>query len=430
MTVRTWNELSIQWWLMNRKILGLIVVVVIAAPAMLLSYYATSQQYAGPPIPAHISTSSTDFAVDMYGQIAADLGHKDTNIFFSPFSIYTAFAFLYEGAGGQTASQMQDVFEFATDEQTRHEQMSQTMKSINRNDPQATLVIANALWLDKRFEPYLLAGYADIVRDTYTADIDTLDFKDSVNSAKRINDWASDSTSGKIKEVVDPTTVMGAAAILNNAIYFKGTWVMQFDPDETYKDSFWRQPEDPVRSNFMRTEASFNYTESDGIQILRMPYNGDRLSMLVFLPSEDVGIDGLEKMLSTHKIDEWRQDMQDVRVTAIIPKFTTNTHYELNNYFGLLGMQDAFNPEMADFSGMADLEKLKYLLYVSNATQDAFVDVNEEGTEAAAVTTIVLVAETGPDIKLFNANRPFIFAIQDDESGTILFMGRLSDPTA
>ncbi len=325
---------------------------------------------------------------------------------------------------------MQDVFEFATDEQTRHEQMSQTMKSINRNDPQATLVIANALWLDKRFEPYLLAGYADIVRDTYTADIDTLDFKDSVNSAKRINDWASDSTSGKIKEVVDPTTVMGAAAILNNAIYFKGTWVMQFDPDETYKDSFWRQPEDPVRSNFMRTEASFNYTESDGIQILRMPYNGDRLSMLVFLPSEDVGIDGLEKMLSTHKIDEWRQDMQDVRVTAIIPKFTTNTHYELNNYFGLLGMQDAFNPEMADFSGMADLEKLKYLLYVSNATQDAFVDVNEEGTEAAAVTTIVLVAETGPDIKLFNANRPFIFAIQDDESGTILFMGRLSDPTA
>ena len=395
-----------------------------------LLYHAVPQQYSGPSIPEYVSASSTDFAVDMYGRIASDPAHADRNIFFSPFSMYAAFASLYEGAGGQTASQMEDVFGFAADAQARHEQMSDAMKSVNHNDPHAALTTANALWLDKRFEPYLLAEYAETVRGTYTADVDTLDFKDSENSAKRINDWASDRTHGKIKNVVHPLSVWDAAAILNNAIYFKGTWMTQFDPGDTRKDSFWRQPEDPVRADFMRTEAAFNHAESDGVQVLQMPYEGDRLSMLVFLPSQDVGIDGLERMLSAHKIDEWRQELRDGQVRVMMPKFTASTHYDLVDHLELLGMQDAFNRELANFSGMADLEKLKLPLYVSEATQDAFVDVNEEGTEAAAATTIVMMYETSSTGWLFEANRPFIFAIQDDESEAILFMGRLSDPTA
>ncbi len=370
------------------------------------------------------------FAVDMYRQIAADPDQKGKNVFFSPFSMYMAFSFLYEGARGETASQMERVFGFYSDDKVRHEHVARTMSSINRDDPHATLETANALWLRDTFVPY--DTYTGIVRDTYLADIEALDFNDGESSANRINDWAANKTHDKITKVIDEKSFTPLTmAVLNNAIYFKGTWVTQFDPDDTKEDTFWKDGNTAEKADFMRSHALFNYTESNGVQVLKMPYEGDRLSMLVVLPSERNGISQLEETISAEMIDTWRQRLQPTEVAVSMPKFKAATDYALNDYLKNLGMPSAFNPIGANFSGIVDLSTLPGSLYVSAAYQNAFVDVNEEGTEAAAVTTIIIATESAaPRPVQFTADRPFIFAIQDDESGTLLFMGRFSAPGA
>lgn len=395
------------------------------APAKTLS----DASYSDPVTAREAITRHNIFAIDIYQQMAKDPAQNDKNIFFSPFSIYMAFSFLYEGARTETASEMERVFGFYSDTEARHEHVSQTIATINRDDSHATLETANALWLNMGFDPY--DTYTDIVRDVYLADIETLDFRDDVGgSIERINGWAADKTNDKIPEVVYESTFDPVpAAILNNAIYFKGTWVKQFDPDNTRTDTFWKTNTAKVDADFMQNQAFFNYTESDGVQILQMPYEGDRLSMLVFLPLEKNNIGQLEKTLSAEAISAWQQQQQPTDVIVSMPKFKAETEYPLVEYLKNLGMPSAFDKHMADFSGIINLTTLDGNLYVSEAYQNAFVDVNEEGTEAAAVTTIVLmIEEEVPQPVKFTANHPFIFAIQDDESGTILFMGRLSDP--
>ena len=370
------------------------------------------------------------FAIDMYKQIAADPDEKDANVFFSPFSIYMAFSFLYEGARAETATEMERVFGFYSDTESRHKHVSQTISSINRDDSHATLETANALWLDMGFVPY--DTYTNIVRNTYLADIETLDFYDDVEgSIERINGWAADKTNDKITEIVTEKTFVPypPAAILNNAIYFKGTWVKQFDPNSTQTKEFWKTDTAKNATEFMHNQAFFNYTESDGVQVLQMPYEGDRLSMLVFLPSEKNGILQLEQTISAETISAWRQQLQPTDIIVSMPKFKAETDYSLVQYLKNLGMPLAFDKKLANFSGIIDLATLDGNLYVSDAYQNAFVDVNEEGTEAAAVTTIVLKIEGAAQPVKFTANHPFIFTIQDDETGTILFLGRISDPS-
>ena len=386
-----------------------------------------SAEYAGPQIPPEAASSNNAFATDMYRQIAADSAHKDRNVFFSPFSLYTAASIVYEGAHGETASQIERVFGFEPDDNIRHEIMSNASSSINRHDPHATLVTANALWLDRGFDPY--QEYVDIVRGVYRADIDRLDFaNDAENSAERINAWAGDKTQGKITRAVTLRDVEQAASVSSNAIYFKGTWTTQFDPADTHRGAFWRTDASKAEVDFMRNTAFFNYAESDLMQVLQMPYEGGRLSMLVFLPSERDGIRGLEDAISAQRIKTWTEGMSPLEVTVLMPKFEMETYYQLNGYLARLGMSHAFDPVLANFSGKVDLTKIPGNLYVSSASQSAFVKVNEEGTEAAAVSAFVdrIISEP-PE---FIADHPFVFAIQDDASGAILFMGRMLDPTA
>ncbi len=382
--------------------------------------------YSDPATPREATMRHNAFAIDMYNQIAGDPDHKEETIFFSPFSMYMAFSFLYEGARAETAAEMERMFGFYSNVEARHEHVVQTISSINRDDPNATLETANALWPANWFVPY--DTYTDVVRDVYLADIETLDFAgDPKGSAERINGWAADKTDDKITEVVEasdlgPLTV----AVLNNAIYFKGTWVTQFDPNSTGTDTFWKNDTATAEIDFMQNHDFFNYVESDGVEVLQMPYEGDRLSMLVFLPSERNTIEQLEKTISAEKIDAWRQQLHPAEVIVLMPKFKAETHYPLGTYLSNLGIPRVFDPNSADFSGMADLA-MTGNLFVSSAFQDAFVDINEEGTEAAAVTTIMIMTEgERPEPVRFTADHPFIFVIQDDESGTILFIGRFS----
>ncbi len=372
-------------------------------------------------IPQSIAMANNDFAMDFYGQVS---GNDDDNIFFSPLSMYVAFSMLYEGARENTAQQIQQVFGFDSDVALRHNATAHIMPSLNRDDPHATLELANSVWIADWFSPY--DSYMDIIRKTYLAKAERVNFLG--DGVGKINAWASEKTHGKIKKVLAPDAVSYLTAmVLANAIYFKGTWVTQFPAEDTRESDFWTNS-NSIRTDFMNVRGTFNYAEGDGVQVLKMPYKGDRLSMLVVLPSERDGIKRLQEMLSTKLLQKWQQGMTESEVIVSIPKFEMKTHYDLEPSLTSLGMTDAFKKKIADLSGIADVSGRN--LFVSKAVQDAYVNVNEEGTEAAAVTTIVIGMESmPPPPPKFTADHPFIFIIQDDESGTILFMGRVSDPS-
>ena len=375
------------------------------------------------PIPDPIADANNQFAIEFYKRAADD---NDDNIFFSPISIHVAFSVLYEGAKENTAQQIQDVFEFELDETTRHELIAHTLSSLNRDDSSAILEMANALWIADWFNPY--DSYTNIAKDAYLATAEPVDFiGDKTASVKKINDWVADKTYDKIDKVITVGDVNDKTAmIITNAIYFKGSWVDPFSTDETKESIFWRNSTDSVNTNFMNKKSMFNYTASDGAQILRLPYTGDRLSMMIILPNEREGISALEENISADLIKKWNHNVHSTEIQVSIPKFTFGTNYDLKALLKKMGITNAFNDELANLSGIAHVESGGNL-FVSKAFHDAFVDVNEVGTEAAAVTTIVTARESGP--KSFTADHPFLFLIQDDESGTILFFGKVMDPS-
>ena len=377
-------------------------------------------------IPSEIAATNNRFALDFYRQVS---GH-DGNIFFSPLSMYTAFSMVYEGARGETAGQMQSVFGFEPDKSLRHNATASLMSSLNRQDPHATLTLANSLWLADWFYPY--DSYLNTVNNTYLADIDSVDFSKEgrEESARSINGWAANKTQGKIPSVINPQEIKNdTSSVLLNAIYFKGTWENQFKPERTTKNNFWTGSQN-VMADFMRMKSWFDYAGYDGVQVLRMSYDGDRLSMLIILPSDKDGLDQLEDTVTAGQIGLWLEGMYSADVIIQIPKFEVRTHYELNQPLMDMGVKDVFHNRTADLSGMAEL-KPDQTLYVKRATQDAYVKVNEEGTEAAAVTAISggMNESIPPPPIFFTADHPFLFLIQDDESGAILFMGRVSDPS-
>ena len=400
----------------GKKTLIVTVTVAVAASVLLLygaMYSGTQDKHS--EIPDSMALTNNDFAIDFYRQVS----DEDRNVFVSPASMYMAFSMLYEGAGGKTASQMLDVFEFESDTKARHNATSHTLSSLNRHDSHAELAMANAVWT-YGFEPP--PTYVDIVRDVYLADIDTFDTPNE--GAKKINAWASDKTHGKITDVIKPKSLIHLAGmVLTNAVYFKGTWVTQFPEEDTRKSNFWTDSEQSVKADFMNVRGNFNYTQTDGIQVLKLPYKGDRLSMLILLPLERDGIYALEDTMSAENVREWQLAVAGIDVAVSVPKFEMELTYNLTDPMMSLGMVDAFDAGLADFPGIHSQA------YVTNATQKTYVDVNEEGTEAAAVTVIEVAIESEPSLLPFVADHPFIFIIQDDESGAILFMGKVTDPT-
>ena len=383
-----------------------------------------------PEVLPRIAESVNEFAFDFYRKASeeredSEEPEKETNIFFSPVSIYAAFSVLYEGARGSTAEQMLGVFGFEPDAATRHAASAHMMAALNAEDPHAVLEMANALWLADWFEPY--EQYLDIARRTYLATAEKVDFAgEGKPGVKKVNAWAAEKTRDKIQKVLSDRDVdRDTAAVITNAVYFKGTWLVQFPKENTREGQFWKDGKDVVDADFMHVTDIFDYADTGDAQVLRLPYEGDRLSMLAVLPSGQGGLEQLE--LSAGKMSEYIGMLAPQEVVVSLPKFEIKTGYDLKSSLIQMGMPDAFDKRLADLSGIADLSLLRGNLYVDKAKHDAYVKVNEEGTEAAAVTTIVIAIESMPPH--FNADRPFLFAIYDEQSGLVLFMGEVSDPS-
>jgi len=242
-------------------------------------------------------------------------------------------------------------------------------------------------------------------------------------AVKTINVWIEDNTGGKIQEILPPgSTDASTALVIASAVYFKGVWENTFDKNRTKKDgSFWVTPDMEVPVPMMYIKDRFAHAETDTRQILEMPHVGDRISVLVLLPNEGGGIGALEESLSAGSL-EWRGNLERKKSEALFPRFSLYVSYDLKDDLSGMGVTSVFDADRADLSRIAE----EGPLYVSDAIHKAFINVSEGGTEAGA-TTIIHAAGSAPPV--FRADHPFIFVIQDRDAGSILFMGRLSDPS-
>ena len=373
---------------------------------------------------ASVVSGNNQFAFDLYAKLASG----DGNLFFSPYSISTALGMTWAGARGNTELQMAQVLHFEANQAAEHTAFGglQTQLNAVQERKLVALNIANGLWAqqDHKFLP----AFLNIAEKDYGAKVEQVDFHTGADSVRKdINDWVSDKTAGRIKDLVGPGALnQMTRLVLVNAIYFKGKWLTQFKASDTHPAPFKTAPDQSVEAPFMHQIANFGYAEADGLRLLELPYAGGDLSMVVVLPAETNGLKWLENGLTADKLSGWVASTRKQKVEVYLPKFTLTGQFMLGDTLRAMGMTDAFTPE-ADFSGM-DGERD---LYISAVIHKAFVDVNEEGTEAAAATAVTIraLAIARPiDIPIFRANHPFLFLIRDVHSGSILFLGRLTQP--
>jgi len=372
-----------------------------------------------------VVAGNNQFATDLYSQLKG----KDGNVFFSPFSISTALAMTYEGARGQTADEMASVLHLPTNDSARREGYATLLSGINKGNKSYELKTSNELWIQKDWP--ISGDFTQAISTYYGGGANTLDFKTNPDGSRvTINDRVEEQTNSRIKDLIAPGLITtDTRLVLTNAVYFKGDWAREFNSTFTEEADFSLDNGAKKTVQMMHSTDIFNYTEADGIQVLEMPYSGDDLSMLILLPKEGE-LGQLESSLTAETLDAWRQGLRKQEVKVYVPKFRLETEYGLGDTLKGMGMRQAFS-DSADFSGISEAEALK----ISEVVHKAFVEVNEEGTEAAAATAVIMVttampSEPPPPTPVFRADHPFIFVIQERSTGNILFMGRVADPSA
>jgi serpin B len=370
-----------------------------------------------------IADANNKFAFSVYADLARSEAGK--NIFISPYSIATALAMTYEGAAGETAAQIQKVFHFPPDINGMHQGYFEMQNILNAPNKDYDLLSANSLWPQKGWE--FSTQYLDAVEKYYGGKAELVDYYGQKAAAiYKINSWTSNRTKKKIPEIlggddVDELTRL----VLVNAVYFKGSWKSKFDPKSTRKSSFYTGGNIKTQTDMMRLEGQFKFAELEGLKILELPYAGNDISMMVALP-DGHDISKLEASLSDQEFKKWQAALMERKVDVSLPKFKLHCLYTLNKSLIRLGMPLAFNENRADFSKMTG----KKGLYISAAVHATFVDVNEEGTEAAAASAVVMGTKSIEMTPEFNADHPFIIVIYDKAAGAILFIGKINDPSA
>ena len=368
--------------------------------------------------------NTDDFVFGFYSEVVKE--DEKSNVFFSPLSISTAFSIAYEGAKENTASQIQQVFDFEQDDSKRHQKISDVLSRLNHKDDWYNLQVANALWVKEGYE--IKQDYIDTAKKHYSGTVENVDFvtDDGIN---QINGWVREKTNDKIENILAPgSTDEMTRMVITNAVYFKGKWSLEFNPKNTSEKPFWTDKDSSVTVPMMKQPVDiYNYADTENLQALELNYLGGDISMVVLLPKDRDGIQSLEQSMDEKKFVAIKDSMTRQPLTIEIPRFEFDTKYNLKPPLQSLGLHDAFDKSNANFQGITD-EKV----YLDSAAHKAFVNVNEEGTEAAAITALVARATSGPPepVDEFVADHPFMFVIQEKETGEILFLGRVMDPTA
>jgi serpin B len=372
-----------------------------------------------------VVAGNTEFALDLYARLRTG----DGNVFFSPYSISAALAMTYAGARDETATQMASTLHFDLPPDKLHPAFSELKTNLDaiQEKGKVRLAVANSLWPQVGFD--FRQDYLALCEQYYGSAIVPVDFSRHTEAARtKINDWVSERTDGKIDELIGPGRLDELSRIvLVNAIYFKGDWRTKFDASRTQDQPFHISSGTPVTARLMEQTADFSYAEFPDLQVLEMPYAGGDISMVVLLPHDVDGLTNLEAQLTPENLNSWINGLGTEKVHVFFPGFTFRSQFLLADTLSAMGMPDAFDAT-ADFSGMDGRKDL----YISSVIHEAYVKVDEKGTEAAAATAVVmteLVMAEPLRIPTFRADHPFLFLIRDNETGSILFLGRVMNPT-
>ncbi|KFM58296.1 putative serpin-like protein, partial [Stegodyphus mimosarum] len=370
-----------------------------------------------------LAIASNNLALNLHRKLSSG---SSSNVFFSPFSISTAFGMLYCGARGETAQEIRSVLGYEKanlSNQFVHSSFYRLLtESIKSGDSDSyVLNAANAILADKSLQ--LIANYKREVQELYQASVQDVDFaKDGPKIVEEINDWVKAKTNGKIDSLVDELDA-STVLVLLNAVYFKGTWKTEFDVKKTKPQKFYNNglESEAKEVPMMHIVGGFPYTVDDDVEVLELPYKGENISMIILLPKSRDGLSALEQSLTLGRLENIRQQLDEMKVVVSLPKFKVEYSREMSGEFQSLGANKIFSP-IADFSGMTNDNNV----YVSQILHKAVVEVNEKGSEAAAVTGIIENIMMIPT-PIFSANHPFLFAIVDNRNDMILFLGRVNN---
>lgn len=362
---------------------------------------------------------NNDFAFDFFIKISEK---QKENVFISPFSISTALAMTYEGARWATALEMSRVMRFSKSREHSHKEFTELL-GFYRNLKHNFLSIANAAVAQEKYE--FLPSYFESL-EAYNALLKSADFYNDENrekARKAINQWASDNTNGKIEELLNETALNALTRlVLLNAIHFKADWQIPFPVENTVKLPF-HSPESKIEADFMHVREKFKYYQNDEVQMIEINYKDSIASMFVILPSHEIDFNEFLGSFNRDFFYEAVKESQEITVELGLPKFKLDTEYELKEYFLEMGMIRAFNVN-ANFSGMTG----KKDLMIDEVIHKAFIEIDEKGTEAAAATAVVMREKSAPRPVGMNVNRPFIFLIRENVKGSILFIGKITNP--
>ena len=404
---------------MNCKKLATVVI-------LIFTRYACSAEPTEIPVDVvAVAKSGNEFATDLYARLASE---KSANLFFSPYSISTALAMTYAGAKGQTEVQMAKVLHFPVPQAELHPALHKLNALLNSTEktPGFEFRIANRLWGQKGFQ--FLPEFVQVTKSNYGAELGLLDFKKSDAARQTINSWIETQTDRKIQDLIAPGVLDDKTRlVLTNAIYFKARWRREFNDRATTDAPFHATGSQQVMVPMMYQSNRFRYGESENVQVLELPYDdGGKVSMLILLPKKIVGLGELEQRLTNEDLRMWSSGLKSRDVNVHLPKFKMTSEFDLGDVLKKMGMPLAFS-DGADFSGMSTGMQL----FISAVIHKAFVELNEEGTEAAAATAIRVEATslTIPQTPVeFRADHPFVFLIRDNGTQSVLFLGRLVNP--
>ncbi|MGA9771786.1 MAG: serpin family protein [Blastocatellia bacterium] len=374
------------------------------------------------PVDARLSGANARFGFNLFAEIEKQGAAQ--NIFISPTSISLCLAMAYNGAEAETKQAMARALEFqgvSLDELNRA--YADLKAALENPDPKMQLQIANSLWARQglKFKP----DFIQRTKQFFSAEVTELNFDDS-SAPATINEWVSNKTKGKIKKIIDqisPDSVL----FLINAIYFKGAWTKEFDKARTKEDDFTTAAGARKRLPMMSASGNYGYYENDDFQAVSLPYGAGRTSMYVFLPKA-AGLAAFHKKLTTANWESWMKEFKDQEGDLSLPRFKVEYEITLNDALKALGMDVAFDGTRANFRGMIQSTQNVYISQVKHKT---FAEVNEEGTEAAAVTSTEMRATSvmRPRQRFqMVVDHPFFCAIRDNTTGTVLFMGSITDP--
>jgi serpin B len=406
---------------MKRVLAFTVIALLAAAPAATLT---RGQEGKAVPEDARAAVKgNTEFALGLYDKLRT----QDGNLFLSPYSVSTALAMTYEGARGETADEMARALHFTSDRERLRAAFAALLAQTRPGKKQDyELSVANALWGQRGFG--FLPDFLNHTRESYGAGLREVDFVGDTEQARRtINAWVEKETRDKIKDLLQPGVLdADTRLVLTNAIYFKGLWAQQFKKSATKEETFHTSGGGSAKAPLMHQTGDFKYADGGDFQALELPYRGKDLSMVVLLPKKADGLPALEAKLTASSLHEWLGKLRKQEVHVTLPRFKMTREFGLKPALKALGMRQAFVPGGADFTGMAGSEGRK--LFIQAVVHKAFVDVNEEGTEAAAATGVVFKTTAARITPVFRADHPFVFLIRDNRTGTVLFLGRLTNP--